>query len=72
MPLVASGYSNDAMAKHLFISEDTVKTHLRRLYRATGARDRAHLTTWAFLSGTLSVVREHGAARRSVAVAPLE
>lgn len=39
---MASGKSNREIGRELFISEDTVKTHARRLFRKLGARDRAH------------------------------
>ena len=35
----------------LFVSEDTVKTHARRMFRKLGARDRAHAVAEAFRSG---------------------
>lgn len=57
MRLVACGYSNGDVGRALFVSEDTVKTHLRRAYIATGARDRAHLVAWAYLTGVLQVPR---------------
>ena len=34
--------TNLEIAKQLFVSEDTVKTHARRLFRKLGANDRAH------------------------------
>ena len=39
---VADGKSNKEVAAALAIAEDTVKTHLRRLYEKLGAADRAH------------------------------
>lgn len=41
--LVARGYSNDRIGRELGISTDTVKTHLRRIFRRLGANDRANL-----------------------------
>ena len=39
---MTDGYSNLEIARQLFVSEDTVKTHARRLFRKLGANDRAH------------------------------
>jgi DNA-binding NarL/FixJ family response regulator len=39
---VADGKSNKEIAAALAIAEDTVKTHLRRLFEKLGAADRAH------------------------------
>lgn len=36
------GWSNEEIADRLFLSVWTVKSHLKTLYRALGARDRAH------------------------------
>lgn len=39
--LLAEGHSNREMARLLSISEETIKTHLRRIYEKLGASDRA-------------------------------
>lgn len=36
------GLTNFQVGRRLDISEDTVKTHAKALYRALGARDRCH------------------------------
>ena len=38
---MADGKSNAEIGRELFVSEDTVKTHARRLFRKLGAADRA-------------------------------
>jgi DNA-binding NarL/FixJ family response regulator len=38
---LAAGKSNAQIGESMFLSEDTVKTHARRLYRKLGAADRA-------------------------------
>src|SRR6266487_4572377 len=38
---MADGKSNAEIGRDLYVSEDTVKTHARRLFRKLGARDRA-------------------------------
>jgi DNA-binding NarL/FixJ family response regulator len=39
---MSEGHSNGEIGRELFVSEDTVKTHARRLFQKLGARDRAH------------------------------
>lgn len=39
---LAGGHTNADIARDLYLSEHTVKTHVRRLCRKIGARDRAH------------------------------
>jgi len=51
---MADGKSNAEIGRELFVSEDTVKTHARRLFRKLGARDRAHAVASAFRSGLVS------------------
>jgi DNA-binding NarL/FixJ family response regulator len=48
---MADGKSNAEIGRELFVSEDTVKTHARRLFRKLGARDRAHAVAAAFRAG---------------------
>lgn len=45
--LAVRGHSNRQMAKELFISEDTVKTHLRHVYEKVGFSSRAGLALFA-------------------------
>jgi DNA-binding NarL/FixJ family response regulator len=51
--LVASGTTNREIAKTLFISEATVKTHLLHLYEKLGVRDRAAAVSEAYQRGLL-------------------
>ncbi len=48
---MADGKSNAEIGRDLFVSEDTVKTHARRLFRKLGARDRAHAVASGFRVG---------------------
>src|SRR5262249_58651631 len=48
---MADGKSNAEIGRELFVSEDTVKTHARRLFRKLRARDRAHAVAAAFRAG---------------------
>jgi DNA-binding NarL/FixJ family response regulator len=51
---MADGKSNAEIGRELFVSEDTVKTHARRLFRKLGARDRAHAVAAGFRSGLVA------------------
>jgi DNA-binding NarL/FixJ family response regulator len=51
---MADGKSNAEIGRDLYVSEDTVKTHARRLFRKLGARDRAHAVAVGFRSGALA------------------
>jgi DNA-binding NarL/FixJ family response regulator len=51
---MADGKSNAEIGRELFVSEDTVKTHARRLFRKLGARDRAHAVAAGFRSGVVA------------------
>ena len=48
---MSRGRSNGEIGKELFLSEDTVKTHARRLFRKLGAADRAHAVAIGFRAG---------------------
>jgi DNA-binding NarL/FixJ family response regulator len=52
--LIARGRTNREAAKHLFISEATVKTHLLHIYGKLGVNDRAAAVAVAFERGLLS------------------
>jgi DNA-binding NarL/FixJ family response regulator len=49
--LVAEGLSNDEIGRRLFVSPDTVRTHVSRAMGKLGARDRAQLVVFAYQSG---------------------
>ena len=50
---MARGQTNKAIAEELYLSEDTVKTHARRLFRKLGARDRGHAVAIGYQRGIL-------------------
>lgn len=52
--LAARGYPNREIAHALGISTDTVKNHLARMNRNTGARNRAHLVLLMMRNGAIS------------------
>ncbi len=49
--LIAAGRSNDEIARELYVSGATVKTHINHLFAKTGARDRAQLVSFAYRTG---------------------
>ncbi|MBB6039526.1 DNA-binding NarL/FixJ family response regulator [Phytomonospora endophytica] len=51
---MSQGKSNAEIGRELSVSEDTVKTHARHLFRNIGARDRAHAVAQAFRTGLIS------------------
>ncbi|MBO4255405.1 response regulator [Streptomyces griseorubiginosus] len=53
LALVARGTSNREIARELFISEATVKTHLTHLYAKLGVSDRAAAVATAYQRGIL-------------------
>lgn len=54
LALVAKGTTNREIARKLFISEATVKTHLTHLYAKLGATDRASAVAIAYERAILS------------------
>lgn len=52
---VAAGNANKIVAAHLFISEETVKGHVRAILDKLGARDRTHAVTIALKRGIISL-----------------
>lgn len=48
---MCEGQSNAEIGRGLYLSEDTVKTHARRLFRKLGAADRAHAVAIALRRG---------------------
>jgi DNA-binding NarL/FixJ family response regulator len=52
---VAAGCSNKIIADHLFITEDTVKGHVRNILEKLKANDRTHAVTIALKRGILEL-----------------
>jgi DNA-binding NarL/FixJ family response regulator len=51
LELIVSGHSNKGVASKLVVSEDTVKTHIRGLYRKLGVPDRSGAIAVALREG---------------------
>jgi DNA-binding NarL/FixJ family response regulator len=51
LALVAEGHSNSAMAKQLWVTEQTVKFHLANIYRKIGVPNRTAASRWAHERG---------------------
>jgi DNA-binding NarL/FixJ family response regulator len=50
---VARGLSNDAIAKELWVAEQTVKFHLTNIYRKLGVANRTEAARYAFEQGLI-------------------
>jgi NarL family two-component system response regulator LiaR len=51
--LVAEGHSNAALARRLWVTEQTVKFHLSNVYRKLRVTNRTEASRWAQLNGLL-------------------
>lgn len=51
---MAAGRSNAEIGRSLWLSEDTVKVHAKKLFAKTGVHDRAAAVAWAFRCGLLA------------------
>ena len=51
LALLVEGLSNSLIAAQLVVGEETVKTHLRSIYRKLGVNDRAHAIATALRQG---------------------
>jgi DNA-binding NarL/FixJ family response regulator len=51
LALIAAGLSNEEIARRIYVSQSTVKTHAARTMAKLGARDRAQLVVLAYEAG---------------------
>ncbi|MGA8845986.1 MAG: response regulator transcription factor [Nocardioides sp.] len=49
--LIASGLTNEQIADLLFLSINSIKSHIRSAYRKMGVSRRSQAVTWAFVNG---------------------
>lgn len=54
MTLVASGLQSGEMAERLFLSPETVKSHVQNAMGKLGSRTRAHAVAIALVTGQIS------------------
>ena len=52
---VAAGNANKIVAKNLFVSQETVKTHMKNILSKLGANDRTHAVTIALKRGIIDI-----------------
>lgn len=57
--LVGKGYKNKEIARKLFVSEPTVKTHLHRIFQKLDVRNRPQLITYALKNPEISGLTLH-------------
>jgi DNA-binding NarL/FixJ family response regulator len=58
---VARGLSNQAIAKELWVTEQTVKFHLTNIYRKLAIGNRTEAAHWAFAHGLITETEPAGA-----------
>ena len=51
---MSQGKSNAQIGRELYLSEDTIKTHARRLFRKLGVNDRAQAVALGFRRGLVT------------------
>ncbi len=58
LTLVAQGLSNSECAEQLFMSQGTVKTHVKRIYTKLDLRDRTQAVIFAYETGMVTPKKE--------------
>ena len=51
LSMLARGYSNDVIMDNLYISRNTVKTHMRNIFSKLEVTDRTQAAVWAVRRG---------------------
>lgn len=60
LKLIAKGFSNDDIARTLFISPHTVKNHVSNIYRKMGMDDRTQVAITALRLGLVPLEKING------------
>ena len=58
--LVAEGLSNAEIARLLYVTDETVKTHASRIFMKLGVRDRTQAVIFAYEQGVVELKSSHG------------
>ena len=58
MQLLADGLTGEEVARHLFLSAETVKTHVRNAMNKLEARNRVHAIAIALRQGEIALPQE--------------
>jgi DNA-binding CsgD family transcriptional regulator len=61
LQLVASGSTNGEVARRLWVTEQTVKFHLRNIYRKLDVANRTQASHFAYANGLVSIQGEMAA-----------
>ena len=51
LALICQGLSNEEIGRHVFLGINTIKTHIRHLYRKIGATSRSQAVIWGLQRG---------------------
>jgi DNA-binding NarL/FixJ family response regulator len=58
LELVAMGMQNAEIGRRLYLSEETIKTHVRHILSRLGARNRAHAVWLGVVGGWLTTISQ--------------